>query len=614
MPNPSPKSSQSNVSSVPDTSSLFSKSNTPSTPAQLSPKKNLGQALVGWLQLDSFRGRLFWMIMAGALTGVGGMAFLFSEMIKFQAEEQVRSTLSGKVNAISSVTKAAETLGYGLGVSATTLHERQAQYADTYRELTLQLFERRPDFVIGLGLGQKENGLIVNQSWLFPYYWVESSATDATDAALPIRYEDLADDEGEFYPESESYKEVFSSRNNIWSEPYQKGPNQLLTYYFRLFSGDGRWLGTTLVDVDTQYLSELINKPVFRGMGYFVLMTRSGNIIADPSKAANNLQTYNEVNDLRDLWEKLDLKGSGFVEGETGYWAYESVPGQDWLVFGFVPYAAVFNRIALITVAATTLMVILLSTAIILAIRSLNRRLMPVLNECKQLGHTEPGLLAQWDQQDELNQLSLAFFNMVERLNLNAETIRRHEQKIEKESLHSDQVSEQFTEFAEALNQEGSEQQTLIREMQRLVDGVANDAQSVDIQLDALNTLGRALNGELSRTLSSEHAAETLLLLEQQLHTLTTALKTETSFQSAEQLQALVAQIMTTIMTLKAYERQRPSADSLWQQTRSLTQAGQAAAVDARSIGASMQTIAPMLNRIEKIAEILVRRAKSVID
>ncbi|MBE9070675.1 Cache domain-containing protein, partial [Leptolyngbya cf. ectocarpi LEGE 11479] len=447
-----------------------------------------------------------------------------------------------------------------------------------------------------------------------PYYWVESAAAGTTDAPLPVRYEDLADDEGEFYPESESYQEVFSSRNNIWSEPYQKGPNQLLTYYFRLFSGDGRWLGTTLVDIDTKYLSELINKPVFRGMGHFVLMTQSGNIIADPNKTENNLQTYKEINDLRDLWNDLDLKGSGFVEGETGYWAYEAVPGQDWLVFGFVPYTAVFSRIALITVAATAVMVVLLSTAIILAIRNLNRRLMPVLNECKQLGHTEPGLLAQWDQQDELDQLSLAFFNMVERLNLNAETIRRHEQKIEKESLHSDQVSEQFTDFAEALNQEGSEQQTLIREIQRLVDGIVNDTQSVDIQLDALNTLGRALNGELSRTLSSEHAAETLLLLEQQLHTLMAALKTDTSLQSVEQLQALIAQMITTIMTLKAYERQRPSADSLWQQTRSLTQAGQTAAVDARSIGASVQTITPMLSRIEKIAEILVRRAKSVID
>ena len=156
---------------------------------QLHPK----QTLMKWLQLNSFGGRLFWMIMLGALSGIGGMAFLFSEMIKYQAEDQVRSSLAAKVNAVSSVTEAAETLANGLGISATTLHERQAQYADTYRELTLQLFESRPEFVVGLGLGQREKGLITDQSWLFPYYWVESAEGESSPSQA-IRYEDFADD------------------------------------------------------------------------------------------------------------------------------------------------------------------------------------------------------------------------------------------------------------------------------------------------------------------------------------------------------------------------------------------------------------------------------------
>lgn len=592
----------------------------PNSPAQLAHKKSLKQTLMGWLQLNSFGGRLFWMIMVGALSGVGGMAFLFSEMLKYQAEDQVRSTLSGKVNAIASVTEAAETLAYGLGVSATTLHERKAQYADTYRELTLQLFERRPEFVVGLGLGQQQNGLIADQPWLFPYYWVESSvassAADASDSPSPIRYEDLADDQGEFYPNSERYKEFFLSQDNVWTEPYKKETNQLLTYYFRLFASDGRWLGTTLVDIDAQYLGELLNKPVFRDMGHFLLVTRSGNIVADPVNPENNLKTYQEIADLTDLWGDLDLdlEDTGFVESETGYWAYAAVPGQDWLVFGFVPYAAIFNRLALITLAATTLMVALLSIAILLAIRSLNRCLRPVLNQCNQLAQTDSGLLAQWDQQDELSHLSFAFFNMLERLNLNEETIRRHEQKIEKETLHADQLSEQFTTFVGLLDQHGSEQQTLIGEVQQLVAGVVNDAQSMDIQLDALNILGRALNGDLRRTLSSGQTAEMLLLLEQQLQTLINGLDAETSFQATEQCQMLIKQLMSTVTMLQSYERQRPSVDSLWQQTRDITQTGQAAAVDAQSIGTSVQSIAELLTRIEKISATIVRRAKSVMD
>ena len=197
--------------------------------SNLSQQRRLRQTLIKWMQLNSFGGRLFWMIMLGALSGIGGMAFLFSEMIKYQAEDQVRSSLAAKVNGISSVTEAAETLANGLGISATTLHERKAQYPDTYRELTLQLFERRPDFVVGLGLGQRENGLITDQSWLFPYYWVESNGGEPSSQA--IRYEDFADDEGEFYPESRRYRDYFLSQTNIWTEPYEAGSNQLLTYY-----------------------------------------------------------------------------------------------------------------------------------------------------------------------------------------------------------------------------------------------------------------------------------------------------------------------------------------------------------------------------------------------
>ncbi|MEM9976516.1 MAG: methyl-accepting chemotaxis protein [Cyanobacteria bacterium P01_D01_bin.2] len=596
-------------------SSHLSTSPPPTSPvppgeSRVSPQKqSLKDTLMGWLQLKSFGGRLYWMIMIGALSGVGGMAFLFGEMIKYQAEDQVRSTLNGKVNAIASVTEAAETLVYGLGVSATTLHERQAQYADTYRELTLQFFEKRPEFVVGLGLGQRENGLIVDQSWLFPYYWVESSKVAPSTSQAPILYEDFADDVGEFYPDSERYKTYFVSQSNRWTEPYEKGNNQLLTYYFPLFASDGRWLGTTLVDIDGQYLSELLNDPVFRGMGNFRLLTRSGTIVADPANPENNLKTYQDIADLKDLWPDVDREGTGFLEGETGYWAYATVPGQDWLVFGFVPYGAVFGRIAQITLAATALMVTLLSVAIFLAVRRLNRRLRPVLNQCNQIAQTDSTLLAQWVQQDELNQLSLAFFNMLEQLNLNEETIRRHEQKIEKETTHVGQLSDQFTEFTELLAQQASQQKSLVHRVQRLVAEIANGSQSVDIQLDALNTMGRALTGDLRRV--PTHSEETLWAMEQQIQVLINALGTAP--QPTGQLRELASQLAKNMAVLKAHHQRRPSVDSLQQQTGSITQAGQAAAAESRSMVEAIQSTAQILTKIEQISAILVQRAKSVV-
>ncbi len=545
--------------------------------------------------------------MLGALSGVGGMAFLFSEMIKYQAEDQVRSTLDGKVNAISSVTEAAETLAYGLGVSATTLHERRAQYPDTYRELTLKLFEKRPDFVVGLGLGQSENGLIDNQPWLFPYYW---SASSANSEDLPVEYEDFADEVGEFYPESERYQRYFVPKREVWTEPYEQGDSQLLTYYFPLLGNDGRWLGTTLVDIDGQYLGNLLNDPVFRKMGHFLLLTREGNIVVDPANPENNLKTYEGIDDLKDIWPNIVRhEKTGFLEGEAGYWAYADVPGQDWLVLAFVPYAAIFNRLALITLLATALMIALLSVAISLAIRSLNRHLRPVLNQCNELAETDSGLLAQWNQQDELNQLSLAFFNMLDRLNLNAETIRRHEQKIEQETLHLDQVSEQFEDLTHLLFRQAAKQQQLARNSQQHLAKIAHDVQSVDIQLDAVNTMGLALNGEVRRL--PAHSSETLAALVQQVDALKKAMELGNP---SPQLQLLIDQVVKNIVALQSHYRRWPSVDCLQQQTNDLVQAGQVAAKESQTVGELVQSMAQMLAEIEQISTTLVRRSQSVSD
>ncbi|MEM6255035.1 MAG: methyl-accepting chemotaxis protein [Cyanobacteria bacterium P01_D01_bin.156] len=574
--------------------------------------KNWRHTLSAWLQLNSFGGRLFWMIMVGALTGIGGMAFLFSEMIKYQAEEQVQSTLDGQVNAIASVTEAAETLAYGLGISATTLHERQAQFPDTYRELTLQLFEKRSDFIIGLGIGQDENGLIVDQSWLFPYYWVDSSQAELPVGQSSIQYEDFADDNGEFYPDSDRYRDYFLPQKEIWTEPYEAKGNRLLTYYFPLFASDDRWLGTTLVDVDINHLSDLLNVPVFRQRGRFILLTRSGNVIADPGNADAVPLTYQDIPDLKNLWDSVSDGEKGFFEGEQGYWAYASVPGQDWLVFGFVPYGAVFNRIALITLAATVVMISLLSVGTFLAIRGLSRRLRPVLNQCNQLAQTDENLLALWNTQDELSQLSLAFFNMLEKLNLNEETIRRHEQKIQKETLHADRVSDIFQEFATFFSQQGEELRTLIRHLQEVSGQLTSRSQSADIQLDAVKTMGRALDGDVRRL--PMHGAETLTVLEQQLTQLATAIEAEPAHPAVTEIQPLVDLLSKNVALLKVHERKWAAINNLQTQAGNITRAGEAAAEETRSMVDISHAMAEMLTKAETITTLLSQRAKSVLD
>ena len=578
----------------------------------LYPRRGPIGTLRSWLRLNSFGGRLFWMIMLGALAGMGGMAFLFSGMLKLQAQDQVRSNIDSKGNAIASVTKSAETLAYSLGVSATTLHERGAQFPDTYRELVLQLFEGRPDFVVGLGMGQSENGLLVDQPWLFPYYSVVG-ATEKVDSQV-IRYEDFADDVGEFYPDSQRYRDYFLPQRSIWTTPYQKKQSRLLTYYYPLFNREGAWLGTTLVDIDTAYLTTLLDDVVFQQAGNFLLVTKSGEVIADPSREALETQTYQDIPGLAAIWQQIDGESSGFVQGKNGYWAYTTVPGQDWRLFGFVPYKAIYGRIVRIATITTGLMGLLLGSVVFLAISRLNQRIKPILLQGNEfVNDGNDSLVPASTEQDELEQLSLSFFNILNQVNLHQETIRQQQDTIDQANRYADRVTEKFLAFTTQVDEEVKEQQALIKRMQQQITAQANEYRSVDDRLDALFTLAQTLGGFLESLPSEDESAQLFDALDQRLLALTGTLDAAQQPDKAHS-QALISQLISDLASLKAYDRQRHSLEKLHNQTNDLTQARQATIAKSQAMVTAAQTIRQILTEIESITATLNRDAKQVSD
>lgn len=546
------------------------------------------------------------------------MAFFFSEMLKEQAEEQVRSSLDGKVNAIASVTDTAETLAYGLGVSVTTLHERQAQFADTYREIVLQLFERRPEFVVGLGLGQSENGIVVDQPWMFPYYSVITAQEDTSFNQNTIVYEDLADDVGEFYPDSQRYQDYFLPQTSSWTEPYQGDNGHLLTYYLPLFGSGGNWLGTILVDIDSQYLRQFLDDPVFQQTGHFILVTQSGAIIADSAtKSADlgeQLRTYEDISELEFLWPQINSRvksrSTGFLRGKTGYWAYAPIPGQDWVLLGYVPYTAVFGRIVRVTAIVTILLMGLVTLVLFLAVRKLDRRLKPILLQSDQLPQANAELWIDWNQHDELDQLSLAFFKLLDQMNGHESTIHRYQQALNQESRRTQHMLEQFLEFTARMGEEANDQQILIQQMQQQISN--KDMQSVDIQLDALNMMGRALDDDLQR-LPSLNFRKLFAAMEQRLASVETAVETMAE-PNRTQIYILIAQLTKDIHNLRDYDEQQPSLKKLQYQTSTITQAGKAAHEHSQGIAALVQSVADSLLKIRVLSNSLNRQVKVVSD
>ena len=388
------------------------------------------------LRRNSFGIRLFSMIMSGAVLSIVSLAFLFAETVKFQAEDQIQKVVEGKVGTVREITDRAENLAYTLGVSVSTLHVRRAETPETYQELVRQLFESQPSYILGMGFGQKEGGILPSEEWFYPYYQIDSgieetsfsnedgeaSSIDLEDATVQtdtVRYVDRAMPP-HFYPKSEAYRSYFLPQKNLWTAPYQSDRGTLLTYYSQIFDDQREWLGTVVVDIDEAYLQAVLNEPVFGQGGALFLIAEDGRVVANPSAPDQVIdQTYVDISGLTTVWPQVrGESSSGLIEGEGGYWSYLQIPEQSWVVLAYVPYQVVFGRTMVIALSAMLLAGLLMAGVTVLVVRYLNRRLRPVIDECQRLSTADEAITEKLMGKDELSQLSISFFNLLEQLQL----------------------------------------------------------------------------------------------------------------------------------------------------------------------------------------------------
>ena len=416
------------------------------------------------IRLNSFGIRLFCMIMSGAVLSIASVAFLFAETIKFQAEEQIEKVLESKVGTINEITDRAENLAYSLGVSVSTLHVRKAETPETYQELTRQLFESQPSYLLGLGFGQKENGILPSEEWFYPYYQVDSTVeagkvvsselVQTTVQVAPVRYVNRADRPYN-YPTSEAYRSYFLPQKSVWTAPYQSDRGTLLTYYSQIFDDQKRWLGTAVIDIDKAYLQAVLNEPVFRMGGELFFLAKDGSVIANPSAPDQVIdQTYADVPGLTEIWPQVKGESSsGLIEGKSGYWSYLQIPDQSWVVLAYVPYGAVFGRIAIISLGAMIAAGLLMVGATVLAVRYLNRRLRPVIDECQRLSIADESVTKRLVGKDELSQLSISFFSLLEQLQLTKKQVRL-------EAAHATEVEAQLKQIKRTATNQQRQQRT----------------------------------------------------------------------------------------------------------------------------------------------------------
>jgi methyl-accepting chemotaxis protein len=392
---------------------------------------------------NSLGSRLFFYVLGAALVGLGGMSYLFYQALAERAEGEIQSNVSTKARTIETQLSRVDESVASLATAIKTLHDRKIVDPNTYRELTFDFFLERPDLLMGVGFGQTAYGVSPEVQWFSPYYYVDQNVPDQTGQPLPapyegIRYVDLFVDDN--YPEQDYFKQGVEAQELIWYEPYKWYGITITTHSGPIFNDAGKLIGVAYVDVNVTAISQQVEESVLRNAGYYTIISEQGNLLAYPPDPvqAEELATYEDIPELREIWQQIGENDAGLLLSQGTYWAYQRIEGTDWLLLAAVPRSVVLGPTLGIVVGGALGAGVILALVVAFFVRRLNQRLQPILDECNKLSRTSADSASQpldIKGSDEIEILEKSFNHMTAQLrssfNALEETNRELEQRVE---------------------------------------------------------------------------------------------------------------------------------------------------------------------------------------
>ncbi|MBF2048620.1 MAG: response regulator [Elainella sp. C42_A2020_010] len=420
----------------------------------------------------SIGSRLFFYVLSGALVGLGSMSYFFYQVLENRAKNEIQGNLSTQVKLIEGELSRVEQSMLDVSGAVSTMHQQGIKNAAAYRELAFKLFQQRSPLTVGIGFGQSAFKLAKDRQWYWPYFYIDQKSPDQIGKALAAPYNDIwyVDVQEDNYSQKDYYTSVVAAKKGIWLEPYQWYGLTLTTYTGPIFDRNNQVIGVTGVDVSVTALGNQLREPVTKGRGYFVILSEQGNLLAyppDPSKA-RALATYQDIPHLKSVWYQIEKDQTGLVLTSGKYWAYQRIEGTNWLMLAAVPQSVVLRPVLAITVGGALGAGAVLALVVTLFVRQLNRRLKPILEECKRLAadnaqkasrFTQDETIASdnnqqqlFDQQpaDELEVLEHSFHQMASQLKASFEEL---ELRVEERTAELKQAKE----LADAANRAKSE-------------------------------------------------------------------------------------------------------------------------------------------------------------
>jgi len=370
---------------------------------------------------------LFLYVLAGALTGLGGMTFLFYQILEKQAKNDIKKHLNTEVLLIEEQLAEAERTGINLAISVKNFKVQGTTDPKAYEALVFDTYLQRPKLSMAVGFGQTPYGILGDRQWYWPYFYQHQKVAEQVGKLLAPPYQDSRFAElfqHDNYPKQDYYTLIANSGKNLWLEPYRWYGITMTTYVAPIRDRQNKLIGTTGIDVNVSAMSKALNKAVFSGGGYFTIISQQGHILAyppNPSKA-EALATYADVPELQEYWQEFRAHSNNFFQTQQNYLVWQKVRRTNWFMVAVVPRALVFQPVLFITVGSALGAGLILAIVVFMFVKQLNHRLQPIVEKCHTIiTQKHPNILIQTPQEtrsqgDEIQVLTQSFYQMTQQL------------------------------------------------------------------------------------------------------------------------------------------------------------------------------------------------------
>ncbi|MCU0567717.1 MAG: ATP-binding protein [Oculatellaceae cyanobacterium Prado106] len=344
---------------------------------------------------NSIGSRLFFYVLSGALVGLGSMAYFFYQALESRAKSEIQGNLSTQVSSIEGKLASAEQTMLSVVAAAKTMNYIENKDPAAYEKIILEILKQRSSLTMGVGFGQATSAVLPDRQLYWPYFFIDQQVPDQVGKPLAAPYSNIRQtDVCELDPtclNQEYFTLPVKAGKAIWMEPYEWSKIALTTVTAPVLNDKNKLLGVVGLDINVTALTQEVKAPSGWGDGYFAILSEKGNLLAYPPnpEKAKALATFKDIPQLQNVWQHIGKENTGLIFAEGKYWAYQRVEGTHWVMLAVVPQSVVLVPVLSITVGGALGAGLVLSLVVTLFVRQLNRRLEPILDECRKLAEMD---------------------------------------------------------------------------------------------------------------------------------------------------------------------------------------------------------------------------------